>query len=166
MAMTTTVRQILDKAEQLEAQAAALRLAASVLNGGIHAQKQTAAARTIGQAIKLRQAQRQHDGDGDGDGHRPAAAAVKKPPASKWVAPSAALQARRRAKAVVVVGIVRDYGKPMPLAKLKEAAAAQGIDSLTGMFGYVRRGYLAKTGHRGQTRYSFRSMPEPPAPPA
>ena len=68
MAMTTTIEKILQKAEALEAQAAALRLAVTILNGDLTAAKRGTVARTISQAMKIRHAQK--------NGGAPAAEAV------------------------------------------------------------------------------------------
>src|SRR5262245_52473872 len=57
MAMTTTVQKILEKAAEFEANARALRLAASLLNGHVREGKAAAMEATIASAAKLRKAQ-------------------------------------------------------------------------------------------------------------
>jgi hypothetical protein len=158
--MTTTVEKILEKAAELEAQAAALRLAARVLTNGAHERKQAAGARTVAQAIAVRQAQR------NGGAGAPAAAP---PPAAPQTSRQArqAHQAERREKRDTLLTIIRDYGKPMPLAKLKMAAQAQGIDNLTGIVTYARHGWLRVSRDRHKaTRYTFRAWPDDQGAPA
>ena len=179
MAMMTTVRQLLEKAAQLETQAAALRTAAAVLQGDVQAGKQKRVARTLASAIGLRAAQRNgHAGrealseaasEATGE---VASETVREPgrrrgrprqlvPGSKWVRPGSAKHRARVAKRAEVLAIVRDYGKPMPLAKLLQATRAKGITSLTGISAYVKAGYLQQTGTKGDTRYKFVQLPPP-----
>jgi hypothetical protein len=151
--MTTTIDKILEKAAALEAQAAALRLAATLLNGDAHRQKRATVKRTVDQAIAVRRAQR--NGHGEAAALGPAARARQ------------ATVARREEKAQQVVSIVKAYGKPMPIRLLREAARARGITSLTGIISYVRSGYLVKSGRKGKSRYAFRQLPpSASAPPA
>ena len=147
--MTTTIEKILAKAAELEQQAAALRLAAGVLNGHAHAEKRATAARTVAKAIRVRRVQKKNG-----------TAAAPEAPAGERLSPWQQTEARRAQKRTQIVGLVRDYGKPMPIAELVTAARAHGIPSLTGMISYVRAGFLRKSGARGKTRYTFRQMPE------
>jgi hypothetical protein len=144
MAMMTTVEKILAKAATLEAQAAALRLAASVLNGDLHAKKRAEVEETIAQAITVRRAQR---------------------PAKMSYSQKKSV---RKVKRDRIIEIIRDYGKAMPIAKLAAAARAEGIKSLTGIRGYVSGGWLKQLGKRGHTKYRVAARPpaEKAAPPA
>jgi hypothetical protein len=153
--MTTTIEKILARAAELDAQAAALRLAATLLNGDAHAQKRATAAQTVERAIKVRRAQR-HAATSNGVTANGASA--------PRLTPNQRTQARRDEKRAQVLTILRDYGKPMPIRELKTAARTLGIGSLTGMIAYVRAGFLTKSGKRGKTRYAFQRMPAPVSP--
>jgi hypothetical protein len=145
------IEKILARAAELDAQAAALRLAATLLNGDAHAQKRATAATTVERAIKLRRAQR-HAATSNG-------VTANGAEAPKRLTPNQRTQARRDEKRAQVLTILRDYGKPMPIRELKTAARTLGIGSLTGMIAYVRAGFLTKSGKRGKTRYAFQRMP-------
>lgn len=145
MAMMTTMEKILAKAEALEAQAAALRLAVTILNGDLTAKKRLAVAQTISQAMKIRHAQK--------NGGPPAAEAAPVPRQSKWQRTNS----RREKKREQILEIVKAYGKPMPVKLLAEAARKRGVKSLTGITGTVRAGYLKQTGRKGDTHYSIPS---------
>lgn len=169
MAMMTTVEKILAKAQELEQQAAALRLAASLIGGEVHARKGAAVASQLAAATALRQAQRASNGHGYGANGNGAGGHVETvvpdvvpPPARGRRRTPQTLQAKaaRAEKRQAVVAIVRDYGQAMPLKELVAAAREQGIDSLTGMQAYVRAGYLKQGGRKGKTRYTFVRMPE------
>lgn len=147
MAMTTTVAKILVKATELEAQAKALRVAAAVLDEGILDDKRAATGKTVEQAIAVRQAQR--------NGH--ALPTVPRKGKKKKQRDLAARDAKRDA----ILAILRDHGKAMSVAQLKEAAAAQGITALNGVASYARAGYLLASGKPGRRRFTFRQMPEP-----
>ena len=147
---TTTVDWMLAKAAELEMQAGALRTAAELLAATAQDRKRATVARTVGQAIAVRQAQR--------NGHKPAV--VEEAPAPERLSKWQKTVARREEKAHQVASILRDHGKPMPIKALREAARERGIDSLTGIIGLVRAGYLHKTGSKGKTRYRFVQMPE------
>jgi len=138
MAMMTIVEKLRAKAAALDIQAEAFRLTATVLEQELREEKRGAVSRTLTGAVALRKAQK--------NGH----AVVEAPPASgKWAKRTAA----RTAKREQVLAIIQAYGKPMPIAKLRAAARAQGIDSLTGIVSYVRGGLLRVSGQKGQTRY-------------
>jgi hypothetical protein len=62
---TTTIEKMLGKAEELEQQAAALRLAASVMNGHAHTVKQATLPATLAGAVKLRRAQKNGSSQGE-----------------------------------------------------------------------------------------------------
>jgi hypothetical protein len=151
MAMMTTVERILAKAQALEAQAAALRLAAELLGTDVRRGKQGTLDRTLKGAMALRHAQT--------NGHAPALEPLtptttgkkKRAPAGVYTA----TKARRAKKRAQIVAILRDHGKPMPIALLAEAARKQGIDSLTGISGAVRSGQLKRTKRQGQSYYSL-----------
>lgn len=148
MAMTTTVEKILAKAAELEAQAAALRLAATVLDEGVLAGKLAAVSTTVEKAIAVRRAQR--------NGH-PAPAPTGRS-TKKKKRHGLSLDARN-AKRDAILTILRDYGKPMPVAELKDAARAQGISELGGVGSYERAGYISASGKPGKRRLTFRTMP-------
>ena len=159
MAMTTTVDKLLARADELEAQAKALRVAAAFLGDEVLAGKVEMVARTVSKAAALRASQRnghavtQEVAEPAPDRRRRGAAH----PSYRTGEHTAAAQAQRADRSATLVGIIRAYGKPMPLKALKAAAAAQGIDNLTGMYGYVRAGLLKATGRKGKTRYSVPS---------
>jgi hypothetical protein len=159
MAMTTMIERMLAHAAQLEADAAALRRAAGILGGTAHAQKIAGQDRTLLRATQLRAEQLVAHANGNGNGHGPV------PPVTAVPALSArsshkAVEARRARKQHHILTLLRDHGKPMRLAELREAAAALGVSSLTGMAGYVRAGLLKRTGDGKNTRYRFVQMPD------
>ena len=162
MAMTTTIDKMLAKAGELEEQAKALRLVAALMGDELTAGKVASAARTVAQASALRKAQRNGHTVVAEPGEIEAAPTDRRRrgaahPSYRTGKHTAAAKAERSDKREAVFGIIRAYGKPMPLAALKTAAAAQGIDNLTGMYGYVRAGLLKATGRKGKTRYSLSS---------
>lgn len=152
---TAQITRILARAELLEQQAAALRLAATVLADDAHTRKTNGIHRTVRAAAQLRQAQHGHT---NGNGHRPAPRKVGRPASTH--ATTKATKAARLERTRKIIALVRDYGKPMPLKALSTAARAEGLGSLTGMWGYVLAGYLKARGRRGNTRYTFLRMPD------
>lgn len=151
---TTTIDRLLAKADALEQQASALRLAASFLTEEAQLEKRGQLGRTLSGAIALRVKQRRN-------GHEPEVDRPEPEALGAW----AATQARRDQKREQVLAIIGAYGKahagkPMPIAELKAKARAQGIRSLTGMISYVRAGLLSKSGQRGKTRYRLVQQPE------
>ena len=159
MAMTTTVEKLLAKASELEQQAVALRIAAAFLGDTATAEKVVSTVRRVSKAVALRKAQTnghalQVEEEIDVPAPRTPRLRGKRAPTGS------ALATQRAAKRDQVLAIIRDYGKPMPIKVLTEAARERGIASLTGMISYVRAGYLHKTGSRGKTRYTFRALPE------
>ena len=131
---------ILAKAAALEIQAGALRTAAELLAATAQDRKQATVARTVSQAIAVRQAQR--------NGHKPAV--VEEAPAPERLSKRQKTVARREEKAHQVASILRDHGKPMPIKALREAARERGIDSLTGIIGLVRADTCTRRGRRGR----------------
>lgn len=143
MGRTTIAEKILAKAAELEQQAAALRIAAAFLGNDATAGKVESVARRISEATAVRRAQT----NGHGAPHEAPAPAKKK---RRYLSTEARAEKREQ-----LFQIIRDYGKPMPIAVLKEAARERGIASLTGMYGYVRAGLLKQAGRKGKTRYSL-----------
>jgi hypothetical protein len=64
-----------------------------------------------------------------------------------------------REKARVIVGLVQDAGHPLTITELVPLARAQGITNLTGIYNYVRAGYLKRVKQGGQPAYAFVAMP-------
>lgn len=150
--MTTTTERLLQLAEEYDAKARALRLAAEELNGHRTKRKQGETGQTFQAAIALRREQReQREAKTNGAGRRGKAARVS---------PYTAVKAGRLEKARIVAGILKEAGRAMSTKELSEAAHAAGVPALTGIYGYVRRGYLTRTGTKKKHyHYSFKAMP-------
>lgn len=77
-------------------------------------------------------------------------------------------KAASREKAAKLAIILKEAGGPLSTADLSAAAREVGITSMTGIYGYVVKGWLKRTGKsKGNYKYSFAQMPpEAGAPPA
>lgn len=79
-------------------------------------------------------------------------------------------KAASRDKAEKLAIILKEAGRPLSTAELSAAAREVGITSMTGIYGYVVKGWLKRTGkQKGKFRYSFVQLPseaEAAAPPA
>lgn len=90
----------------------------------------------------------------------------RKPPAREALTYTERKHASRD-KAEKLATILKEAGKPLLTAELAAAAREVGITSLTGIFGYVRKGWLKRTGKsKGTFRYSFLQLPSAESAPA
>jgi len=141
--MMTTIEKILARAEDYEKKAAALRVAAEVLQGEVHVAKRNGLPAAVKSAIKLRKQQR--------PAHTPEASPV---PTSEPLSDWRAMKQRRAHKADRIVELLRDHGKPMRVGDLATLAKDTGIDNLTGIFGLVKKGLLVSRGKGVRRTYS------------
>lgn len=79
------------------------------------------------------------------------------PRPKKWT-PEA--KARSAEKARVLATILKDAGRAMQSDELAQAARAAGFTGpLTGIWNYVKQGYLTVSGKKPHLRYRFKAMP-------
>lgn len=155
--MTTTTDRLKQLAAAYQARADALLLAAEELNGHHTARKQKTAGSTLAAAVALRQSQREENG-GKRIGRRPSRKPRKQDAPSKLASRLKSIE-----KARIVAKILQAQG-PLTIKDLSTAARAAGIPNLTGIYNYVKMGYITRRGSvkaHGKSKYAFGKLPPP-----
>lgn len=69
-------------------------------------------------------------------------------------------------RATIVARILQEANRPLPLDELSVLARQAGVPHLTGIYNYVRQGYISASGRtRKSRRYTFKMMPPPQSTP-